>query len=140
MADIFISYSKQDLERVGRLVKRLEKERWSVFWDRKISVGQAWRKVLEAELKPAGCVLALWSSDSRDSAWVIEEAEVGRRRNVLLTALLDRVEPGAELRRAVASGEAQDHQAESLAAPPALQRRDLEQRLARRPVDQLVIA
>jgi TIR domain len=93
MADIFVSYATADLERAAHLVKRLEAENWSVFWDRKIPAGTLWRQVLEAELVPASCVVVLWSKSSIVADWVDEEAAEGRRRGVLIPARLDRVEP-----------------------------------------------
>ncbi len=93
MADIFISYSRKDVERVRPLVIRLEAEGWSVFWDRNIPPGKGWREVLESELAPAGCLLAVWSNDSIGSRWVIEEADMGADKNILLTARLDPVQP-----------------------------------------------
>ena len=41
MADIFISYSNTDRDRVIPIVKALEKQGWSVFWD--------WRSIPVAE-------------------------------------------------------------------------------------------
>jgi hypothetical protein len=99
MADIFISYAREDFERVGRLVERLTAEGWSVFWDREIPPGKQWPDVLTAELTPAGCVVALWSKSSIDARWVGEEAEEGTRRSVLIPARLDPVEPPIGFRR-----------------------------------------
>src|SRR5262245_58353262 len=93
MADIFISYSNKDVDRVRPLVERFEAEGWTVFWDRKIPPGKQWRDVLNAELTPAGCVLVLWSENSVGSRWVIEEAEVGVENKALLAVRLDQVEP-----------------------------------------------
>ena len=93
MADIFVSYAREDLERVEKLVERLQGEGWSVFWDRETPPGKPWREVLEAELTPAGCVLALGSKSSITSRWVLEEAEAGAERRILLPARLDPVEP-----------------------------------------------
>ena len=55
-------------------------------------------EVLEAELTPASCVIALWSKTSITSHWVIEEADEGARREILIPALLDAVEPPRGLR------------------------------------------
>jgi hypothetical protein len=35
MADIFLSYAREDQSRVGPLVRALEGQGWSVFWDRR---------------------------------------------------------------------------------------------------------
>jgi len=93
MADIFVSYSKEDAERARQLVQHLSAQGWSVFWDRNVPPGRQWREVLEAELMPAACVIVLWSKNSIGSAWVDEEAQEGRKRRVLIPARLDPVEP-----------------------------------------------
>jgi TIR domain len=93
MADIFLSYAHEDVVRAARLVKRFEAEKWSVFSDRKIPPGKEWHQVLQAELTPARCVVVLWSPSSIKSGWVREEADDGRRRDVLVPVRLDPVEP-----------------------------------------------
>ena len=93
MADIFLSYSRADIEQATSLVERLRAEGWTVFWDRGIPPGKQWRDVLEAELTPAGCVLVLWSASAVESRWVIEEAELGADRKILIPARLSDVEP-----------------------------------------------
>ena len=77
MADIFISYAKEDKDEVRPLAKALEKLGWSVFWDVTIPVGKTWRQVIEDELRAAGCVLVVWSNRSIAKEWVLEEAVVG---------------------------------------------------------------
>ncbi len=93
MSDIFISYSKSDVDRARPLVERLEAEGWSVFWDRNLPPGVQWNEFLEAELATAGCVLVLWSMNSITSEPVKKEAEIGRARNVLLPARIDSIRP-----------------------------------------------
>ena len=63
MADIFISYASEDRERAGRVASVLESCGWSVWWDRKIVVGQAFDKTIESELEAAKCVIVLWSQE-----------------------------------------------------------------------------
>jgi hypothetical protein len=87
MADIFLSYAKQDRSRAQSIGGVLESCGWSVFWDRKIAAGQDWRKVVQSELDGAGVVLVLWSHASVASTWVHEEAERGRSR--LVSVLID---------------------------------------------------
>ena len=40
MGDIFISYAREDRNRIKPLAEALEKQGWSVFWDRTIPAGQ----------------------------------------------------------------------------------------------------
>ena len=82
MADIFLSYAREDRDRAALIARLLESGGWTVFWDRKIKASADWRSVLESELDSARAVLVLWSRVSIASGWVIEEAERGRSRLV----------------------------------------------------------
>src|SRR5574339_574712 len=79
MADIFISYANEDRDRAAQLAALLEREGWSVWWDRRIPAGRTWRSVLEDALDESRCMIVLWSEHSVNSPWVAEEAEEARR-------------------------------------------------------------
>jgi hypothetical protein len=89
MADIFISYAREDIEVAARLAAALEKQGRSVFWDRGIIVGQDFSEVIEEQLGAASCVIVLWSRAAKKSRWVRDEAEEGLRRNILAPALIE---------------------------------------------------
>jgi len=91
--DIFFSYANEDKGRVARLVVALEAGGWSVFWDRRIPAGQTWRSHIGRALEQARCVVVAWSEHSIQSEWVIEEADDGRERGILVPAFLDPVRP-----------------------------------------------
>ena len=93
MSDIFISYSSEERNRVLPLVNALGKTGWSVFWDRTIPAGKTWRQVIGAEIRTCRSVLVVWTQNSVTSEWVLEEAETGKRRGILIPVLLDDVEP-----------------------------------------------
>lgn len=93
MSDLFISYAREDQERIAALVKALEQRGLSVFWDFHIPAGETWRSYIGKSLTDAGCVLVAWSQNSVDSNWVSEEADDGKRRGILIPILLDPVEP-----------------------------------------------
>ena len=61
MSDIFISYAREDLERVALLAQALAKQGWGVFWDRTIPTGKDWRDVIGEKLGAARCVVVVWS-------------------------------------------------------------------------------
>ena len=95
MADIFISYAREDIERVRPIVKELEKLGWSVFWDTKIQPGDNWPVEITEALKSSQCVLVFWSLTSVDFKihhWIREEAEAGRKKGILVPLLLDVVD------------------------------------------------
>jgi hypothetical protein len=92
MADIFLSYSRKDAELAGRVAEALKSVGWDVWWDANISAGARFRREIVEQLQTAKCVVVLWSKESVQSDFVIDEAEHGRQRGILVQALLDDVE------------------------------------------------
>ena len=93
MSDIFISYASEERDRVQPLISALERTGWSIFWDRTIPAGKTWRQVIGSEIRACRSVLVVWTENSVTSEWVLEEAETGKRRGILIPVLLDNVEP-----------------------------------------------
>jgi formylglycine-generating enzyme required for sulfatase activity len=89
MSDIFLSYAREDRARAKPVVDALESKGWSVFWDPKIVPGQTWDEMLQTELDAAYCVIVLWSWDSVRSEGVSDEAHEGKRRGIIVPALID---------------------------------------------------
>jgi TIR domain-containing protein len=89
MSDIFLSYASSDREAAGALAHRLEREGWSVWWDRQIPPGKAYDDVIEQALLTAKCIVVLWSKASTTSDWVRSEAEEGKQRGILVPALIE---------------------------------------------------
>jgi hypothetical protein len=99
MADIFISYASEDRECAGKAARAFGAMGWSVWWDRRIIVGQSYDRIIEQELEAAKSVVVLWSEHSIGSEWVRNEAAVGVRRGVLVPAMLERVQLPLEFGR-----------------------------------------
>jgi len=93
MADIFISYKKEDAGRVIRMVEALRAEGFDVWWDHGIKAGSEWDRSIHKELYAAKVVIAIWSEASVAAPWVKEEATVGKNRGVLVPARIDDVDP-----------------------------------------------
>ena len=93
MADIFLSYAREDEARAAAVAQALTDLGWSVFWDRRIKAGTSWDDVVERELQASKCVVVLWSAASAGSRWVRTEASYGLQRNTLVPANLDQTEP-----------------------------------------------
>ena len=93
MSDIFISYKKEDKDRVGRIVEGLRAEGLDLWWDADIGPGQPWDDTIKARLDGAKCVVAVWSSLSVTAPWVKEEAGHGKARGILVPARIHDVEP-----------------------------------------------
>ena len=93
MSDIFISYAREDQDRIATLVHLLEARGLSVFWDRDIPPGKTWREHIGRALAEARCVVVAWSRDSIASTFVAEEADDARVRGILVPVLIDEVMP-----------------------------------------------
>jgi hypothetical protein len=97
-ADVFVSYSSADRDRVKPLVRQLESAGWKVWWDRKLLPGSPFQQEIEQALELAGCVIVVWSKNSVASDWVIAEADEGRKRQSLIPVSLDGVTPPLQFR------------------------------------------
>ena len=93
MSDIFISYASEDRDRLQSLIRALEETGWSVFWDRTIPAGRTWRQVIGEEIEICRCVMVVWTDQSVDKEFVIEEADVGKQKQILIPVQLDSVNP-----------------------------------------------
>ena len=83
LADIFVSYSRQDKARVAPLVTALETEGWSVWWDPSIAPGEEFDSLISKELEVAKTLVVVWTPNSVDSRWVRGEARDAADRGVL---------------------------------------------------------
>lgn len=99
MADVFISYASGDRERAHKMASALEARGLTVWWDRKLIVGQSYDQVIEQELEIAKSVVVLWSKNAVVSEWVKNEAAVAAERGILVPALIDNVKLPLEFRR-----------------------------------------
>ena len=99
MADLFVSYSREDKARAAEVVRLLEDYGWDVFWDQETRAGELWPKVLEEELGKARCLVALWTTTSIACRWVRIEAYEALQSEKLVPVLLDKVRPPLEFRQ-----------------------------------------
>jgi formylglycine-generating enzyme required for sulfatase activity len=94
LADIFLSYAREDLAKAKLLAAALEKQGWSVFWDRtSILAGQDFDDIIEKAIDAAKCMIVVWSETSKKSYYVRDEARKARDRNILVPILVEPVNP-----------------------------------------------
>jgi tetratricopeptide (TPR) repeat protein len=93
MAFLFLSYSREDVSRVGPLAAAMEREGHQVWWDRHISGGQEFAEQIEQALESADVVIVCWTKQSVRSGWVRDEAASGRDRGRLVPVTLDGCRP-----------------------------------------------
>ena len=91
MADILLSYTHPDRERIRPLIELLEEEGWDVWWDRDMDPGKKWKPKLLELLATTKIVLVAWSEISIKSKWVEFEADYGLKKNGFVQVILDPV-------------------------------------------------
>jgi TIR domain len=99
MADIFISYAREDRDWVEKLATALQGEGFTVWWDWDLLVGKRYREAIETELGVAKATVVVWSQSSVHSDFVRDEAEEGQQRNILVPVLKEAVRPPAGFRQ-----------------------------------------
>jgi len=99
MADVFISYAREDRPWVEKLAAQLQTEGFSVWWDWDLLVGKRYRETIDTELQSCKAAVVVWSQFSVRSDFVRDEAEEAQQRNVLLPVLKEAVRPPAGFRQ-----------------------------------------
>jgi TIR domain len=86
MSSIFLSCKREDEAFAARLVRALEAEGLSVWWDRGPPGGEEWRAGIERALNEARCVIVLWTPASvgPEGGFVRDEAARARERGILV--------------------------------------------------------
>jgi formylglycine-generating enzyme required for sulfatase activity len=92
LADIFISYKKEDYARAERVASALRIEGFSVWWDEALTPREAWDALIEREIAAAASVVVLWSPRSVTSEWVRTEAHYGQERFKLVPVMIEACE------------------------------------------------
>jgi hypothetical protein len=90
---IFISYAREDEAVVRTLARGLEHAGHEVWWDKELSAGEAFRNSIQDQLEKSDVVVVLWSERAKVSRYVVDEAESGARRGILLPLRIDTALP-----------------------------------------------
>jgi hypothetical protein len=74
MPQVFISYSRKDMEIVRQLAKDLEKADFDVWWDiSDLKGGDAWARTIQTALEESEYCVIVLSPNSVESEWVTKE-------------------------------------------------------------------
>lgn len=92
MTDVFLSYAREDRERVRKVCEGLQAEGWDVWWDPSEPLPDQ-GEALDGKLGSAGAVLVVWSAQARFAEYVRSEAATGLYRNKLVQVSIDSVTP-----------------------------------------------
>ncbi len=88
MADIFISYKREERTQVERLATLLRGVGFSVWFDASLSAGESFSDEIDREVRSARIVLVCWSPSAATSQWVKAEAQVGFSKGNLISTLV----------------------------------------------------
>ncbi len=92
MADIFLSYNREDAAIATRFADAFLREGLEVWWDTALRSGEAYDEVTEAALRGAKAVVVLWSQRSVVSRWVRSEATIADRNKTLVPVMIEACE------------------------------------------------
>jgi hypothetical protein len=91
---IFVSYAREDRERVERLVWALRDEGLKVTWDKDFQPGEPYREKILTLLDNVPVVIVVWSEASKNSRFVADEVDrAGDRGGALVPVRIDDVTP-----------------------------------------------
>lgn len=93
MADIFISYKREERGEVERLAAALRGLGFSVWFDASLAAGETFSDEIDREVRAAAIVLVCWSTAAAHSRWVKAEAQVGFSKGNLISTRVVGSEP-----------------------------------------------
>lgn len=93
MADVFLSYKRDDEAKARDLVNALRSRGLAVWWDQDIPPGAPWEATIERALHDAKAVIVGWSPSSVESEYVRSEARWARDQGRLLQVFLKTCKP-----------------------------------------------
>jgi adenylate cyclase len=89
MADVFISYAREDAETARRFADAFRAAGCSVWWDDELRSGEVFDESIERALRDAKAVVVLWSKASVASRWVRAEATLADRNRTLVPVMIE---------------------------------------------------
>lgn len=98
MADVFISYKRQERARCKRIADKLSGLGLKVWFDDQLEAGESFGKRIEKVVEQSKAVLVLWSKTSVDSQWVRNEANVGKDDKKLVAVQIEECKLPLEFR------------------------------------------
>jgi hypothetical protein len=90
MADVFVSYKREDRERVSVIADLLNDLGLSVWFDASLAAGERWRAEIAEEIEAASAMLACWTPAATKSVEVMREVKRGLERGILTPIYLDK--------------------------------------------------
>lgn len=88
VADVFISYKREERQAVERLAQELRRLGLDVWFDARLEPGKAFTDEIVEEIDNCRAMLVCWSPSALASEYVRGEADLGRQRGVLVQAMI----------------------------------------------------
>jgi hypothetical protein len=85
MADVFLSYKRDERAEVDRLATSLRGLGLDVWFDASLSAGEEFSVEIDREVRAARAVLVCWSPQAAASQWVRAEAQIGFKKQNLIS-------------------------------------------------------
>jgi TolB-like protein len=89
VADVFLSYARDDEALARRVATALQAAGLDVWWDADLPAHRAYSEIIEHNLEEARAVVVLWSKTAAKSQWVRAEADFARNAGKLVQAQVD---------------------------------------------------
>lgn len=89
VADVFISYNREDSAIARQFRDSLVAEGFDVWWDDDLRAGVSYDEVTEAALRAAKAVVVLWSQRSTASRWVRSEAALALSKGSFMPVMIE---------------------------------------------------
>lgn len=89
MADVFISYARENEAFVRPLAEAVAREGYSVWWDEALPPHLSYSDVITGEIGAARAAIVVWSEAAIASQWVRAEADVARNQGKLVQTSID---------------------------------------------------
>lgn len=80
MADVFLSYKRDERAAIETIASRLRELGLTVWFDASMSAGETFNAEIDREARAAKAILVCWSPAARQSEWV--NAEASSRRSL----------------------------------------------------------
>ncbi len=93
MVDVFISYSRNNRDRVRALADAVKALGYVVWWDDELPPHKSYGDVITEKITNARAAIVCWSADAAQSEWVRAEADLARNQKKLIQTSYDEVMP-----------------------------------------------
>lgn len=93
MVDVFISYSRNNRDRVRMLADAVKALGYIVWWDDELPPHKSYGDVITEKITNAKAAIVCWSAEAAQSEWVRAEADLARNQKKLIQTSYDEVMP-----------------------------------------------